>query len=335
MKAAVFHGPGRVRVEEVPRPELDRGGMVIRVRAATVCATDVKTWRHGHPLITPPVILGHELTGVTTEVDGAAGYAAGDRVAVAPYVECGRCFHCRHRVAQLCEHKAFPSNGAFAEFVGVSAAFAGRGVVKMPDDAPKEAGAFAEPLACVLSGLDETGFRDGEFVAVIGAGPMGLLHVLVLRHRAAGVVVSEPLPPRRAKALELGADVVLPEEAEAHIFERTSGRGADVVCVAVGHPEVAADSLRLARKGGRVLWFGGFAPDAQAVVDPNIVHYRQVTIHGSSGFSSRQFRRAAKMLSQGVDPTPLITHRFALDGVAEALETAAGLSALKVALLPG
>ena len=333
MKAAVFHGPGRVRVESVDRPQAGRGGLLIRVDVAMVCATDVKTWQAGHPLIVPPIVLGHEFAGTVLEMHGVPGFAPGDRATAAPYIECGQCYFCRHGVPELCETKDYPSNGAFAEYVWVSRRFARRGVAQLAPDLPREAGAFIEPLACVLNGLEEVRFRRGEFAAIVGGGPMGLLHVLALRDQAAGLLVSEPEPERRDAANRLGAQACDPAQAHSALLERTEGRGADVVVVAVGSPAVAAASLPLARRGGRVLWFGGFPRDVPAAIDPNIVHYRQVAVHGTTGFASRHFRRAAAMIMQGLDPTPLITHRLPLSHVVEALELAASRKALKVALV--
>jgi L-iditol 2-dehydrogenase len=333
MKAAVYHGPGHVYVEDAARPSVGKGEMLIRVRVATVCATDVKTWRAGHPLVTSPVILGHEFAGIVAEVNGVPGFAPGDPVTAAPYIECGRCYLCRHGVPELCETKSYPSNGAFAEYLLVSRAFARRGVIKLPAGMPIEMGTFVEPLACVLNGLEEIRLRPREFVAVVGGGPMGLLHVLILRGHPGGLLVSEPLAERRSLAHRLGADAYEPIEARTQILERTAGRGADVVIVAVGHADVAVSSLGLARKGGRVLWFGGFAPGGSVAIDPNTIHYRQAQVHGSYGFSSKHFRRAAELLENGPDPTPFITHRLPLERIGDALELAASHRAFKVALV--
>lgn len=333
MNAAVYHGPGQVAIEEVARPLVRKGEMLIRVRLATVCATDVKTWRAGHPLVIPPVILGHEFVGTVAEVDGVPGFAPGDPVTAAPYIECGRCYLCRHGVPELCETKSYPSNGAFAEYVLVSRDFARRGVIKLPAGMPIEMGTFVEPLACVLNGLEEIRLRPREFTAVVGGGPMGLLHVLALRDHPGGLLVSEPLAERRSLARRLSADAYEPVEARTQILERTAGRGADVVIVAVGLADVAVSSLGLARKGGRVLWFGGFAPGVSVAIDPNTIHYRQAQVHGSYGFSSKHFRRAAELLHNGPDPTPFITHRLPLERIGDALELAASHRAFKVALV--
>lgn len=333
MKAAVYKGPRQLAVEELPIPEVGPYDILIKVKICLICGTDVKTYLQGHPAFKPGDVLGHEFTGVVAEVGRNVRVChPGDLVTVAPYVNCGSCFYCLEGLPDLCAHRLFPSNGAFAEYVKISDDFASKGLQILKAGNSIVRGAFAEPIACVINSLENVKIRCGDVVVIIGAGPMGLLHVIVTRlHGAKEVIVSEPNLQRRELAKTLGAIAVRPEEVERVVRERTNGRGADRVILAYGNAELVQSALRLARPGARVALFGGFPPGATATIDPNIIHYKRVTLIGQSGFSPAQFSRAVALLETGFLPVEqLITHRFPLDQIEEAFGAVISQAAIKV-----
>ncbi|WP_324669098.1 alcohol dehydrogenase catalytic domain-containing protein [Geochorda subterranea] len=335
MKAAVYGGPGKLDLMDVPRPQVAAHEILVRVRVALICGTDVKTFLRGHHSFKPGDILGHEFTGVVEEVGRDVTVCKpGDRVTVAPYVNCGYCFYCRQGLADLCVDKSYVSNGAFAEYVKLTEFHARKGLYVLPPATSLVRGAFTEPLACVLNGVGDTGIEPADVVLIMGAGPMGLLHLLVARLRGATrLVVSEPQAHRRAMASSFGAHAIHPEEVYEVIMAYTEGRGADRVIVANAVPELVAAAMQLVRPGGRVTLFGGFAPGTTVSIDPNRIHYGRVVLVGESGFAPIHFHRAADLLATGHDALPverLVTHRFTLDDIGQAFEVAASQQAVKV-----
>ncbi|NLG69421.1 MAG: alcohol dehydrogenase catalytic domain-containing protein [Firmicutes bacterium] len=242
MKAVVYRGPGRVGIEVVPVPDLGPGDLLLRVRAASVCATDHKIVAHGHFKIPSETsrILGHEFVGeVVAANDAYPGLSPGTRVVVAPNLGCGRCRACIQGLDNLCPHYealGITVDGALARYVRVPADFVRRGhVVALPDDLGDRQAALIEPLSTVVAAHEAVATRLGDRVVVVGAGPMGLMHVLVARAAgAAAVAVIEPIESRRVMALSLGADMAVePGESEEAIANLTGGDGFDVVVVAV------------------------------------------------------------------------------------------------------
>lgn len=336
MKAAVYEGPNNIRLAEWPDPRIEGDDeVVVRVSTCLVCATDVKAYQGMSRHFRPGAVLGHELAGTVVAVGSAVrDLPVGTRVVVAPYVEDGQCDQCRRGRPLLCRERRGLSNGGFAEFVKLDGALARKGLVHVPEGVPMEVAAFTEPLACVLHGIEDAAIRPGDVTLILGAGPMGLLHVAAARLRgAARVIVSEPHPARRELAAEFGALAVAPDEVSSTVHRVTRGRGADQVVLAVGVPELVEQALQWAAPGGTVVLFAGFSPGARAAVDVNRVHYDGVRLVGESGFTSDAFHRAAELLFHGTFPVSrLVTHRFALEDIARAFAAAASGEAVKVAV---
>jgi L-iditol 2-dehydrogenase len=220
---------------------------------------------------------------------------------------------------------------------------------RIPDHVSFEEASFCEPLACVINGNEATPMRLGDDVVIVGAGPIGLLHVQLARARGARVIVSDPIAARLETARELGAhDTILasspgaPDHADAsredpvaRVKALTEGRGADAVIVAVGAGPAAQQGLEMAAINGRVNFFAGFYPEVELPFDPNLVHYRQVIVTGSHDFTPHHFSAALKLITHGIVRVgPLISHRFVLDGVKDAFEMAASRGGLKSMVLP-
>jgi L-iditol 2-dehydrogenase len=345
MKAALLYGPRDLRVEQVPDPEVGPGCALIRIEACGVCPSDVRGYlgvgRAGGGRL--PRTPGHEWAGVVValgppgpEADGGPTppLRAGDRVVADWRYVCGRCPQCRRGAFNYCEQLRSGVRGGFAEY-GVAPLGQLR---RVPDGLALEEASFCEPLACVLNAHAATPIGVGEDVAVLGAGPIGLLHAQLALRRGARVIVSDPLPARLEVARSLGVHDTVPA-GEADPVERvralTGGRGADAVFVAVGSVEAARQALAMAALHARINLFAGTYPPAELALDPNLVHYRQLVLTGSHDFTPHHFTTALKLLAFGiVRVAPLIRDRLDLDGVREAFETTAGRRGLKSMVLP-
>jgi L-iditol 2-dehydrogenase len=344
MRVARFYAPEDVRIEDALEPSAGPGELVIRVRNCSTCGTDAKIWRSGHPDLRPPRVLGHEVAGEVVEVgEDAAGWTVGDRVQVIAAVPDGSCHECRRGWMSVCpnqERIGYHHDGGFAELMRVPAkVLAVDGVNRVPEGLSFAEASVVEPLSCVLNGQEQASVGDGDTVVVVGAGPIGCLHVRLARVRgAARVFLIELSRPR----LEMAAGLVRPDEAivagatdtvEA-VRELTGGRGADVIVVAAASGSAQEDGLRMAARRGRVSFFGGLPKDKPAItVDANIVHYREVGIVGANGSSPADNRRALELIASSAVPVAdLITHRLPLERTVEGIHTVARGEAIKVTI---
>ena len=259
MRALIFHAPRRIVVEERADPAPAPGEVVLRTDAAGICASDLRVYR-GEKHAAAGVIPGHEITGTVGAVgEGVDDVAPGERVAVYPIVACGRCDFCRRGLRNRCGSRrtlGYDLDGGIAEYVRLPAPIVGQGqLMPVPDGVPAERAAMTEPTACVLNSLESCRFRAGAAVAIIGAGPMGLTHIILARALGAGaIVVAEPVASRRAVAEELGATVVCGGDAaeiRQTVSDATRGAGAEVVIVSVGLDGLTELALPIAAKQGR------------------------------------------------------------------------------------
>ncbi|GBD23913.1 D-arabitol-phosphate dehydrogenase [bacterium HR29] len=323
MRALRFFAPGRVAVTEVPDPEPGPGEVVLRVHAVGLCNSDVRVFL-GEKRAQPGVIPGHEFTGEVVAAGPGARTPLGAVVAVCPIVACGWCGFCRDGYRNRCSRRrtlGYDLDGGCAEFVRIPRELeAGGHLLPVDPSLPAERRAMVEPLACVLASLEALGVAAGEGLAVVGGGPMGLLHVVAARAMGAGpILVVEPDAERREAALELGADVACaPQEAFERGMGLTSGEGFPAVAVAVGLAEAAPQALRLARKMGRVNLFAGFPPGTTLSLDANQLHYDELRLVGTQNAPLRLYARAAAMLPRLPALDRVVTHRFPLDRADEA-----------------
>jgi L-iditol 2-dehydrogenase len=326
MRAQVFHGPGDLRFEEMPVPEPEAGGLVVRVEAALTCGTDVKTLRRGHPVMIPhvPTVFGHELAGVVTAVGrGAPGVKEGDRVVAANSAPCGRCPLCAANRPNLCEDLLFV-NGAYGEYIALPPRLVARNVVPIGPGLAASSAAFAEPLACALLAVDRGRVEAGMTVAIWGHGPLGCLLALASRQRGARVVLVGKAGWRldRVRDLGLGAcvDALSVPDMAAHLRGLTGGRGPEVTVDATGRPEVWEQAMDGVGRGGIVILFGGCAPGTSVRLDTRRTHYEELTLVGAFHHTPAMIRRAVELLeSKAIDPAGLLTHHMGLGQVKEAL----------------
>ena len=326
MRAQVFYGPGDLRFEDIPVPEPEPGGVVVRVEAALTCGTDVKTLRRGHPVMIPhvPTVFGHELAGVVTAVGrGTSGVKEGDRVVAANSAPCGRCRLCAANRPNLCEDLLFV-NGAYGEHVALPPRLVARNVVPISPRLAASTAAFAEPLACALLGVERGRVEAGMTVAIWGHGPLACLLALAAAQRGAQVVIVGKAGWRleQVRALGLGTcvDALSVPDIASHLRGLTGGRGPDVTVDATGRPEVWEQAIDGVGRGGTVILFGGCAPGTSVRLDTRRTHYEELTLVGAFHHTPDMIRRAVELLeSKAIEPSGLLTHRMGLGQVKEAL----------------
>ena len=344
MKAAKFYAPGDIRLEDILEPQVSAGEVKIRVRNCSTCGTDVKIARSGHPNMTPPQVMGHEIAGEITDVGaGVEGWRAGDRVQVIAAIPDGTCADCLAGHPTVCQNQlsmGYQFPGGFAEYLVVPAnVLAVDGLNRIPDGLSYAEASLAEPLACVLNGQELARVGEGDTVVVIGSGPIGCLHVRLARARgAASVMLVDLNPDRLAQAAELvKPDVAIASsDPVAEVLAATGGRGADVVITAAASGVAQEQGLQMLARRGRLSLFGGLPKDAPTItVDSNLVHYRELTIVGVNGSSPAHNKQALDLIASGAVPVAdLITHHLPLDQVLEALEIVARGEAIKVTIEP-
>jgi len=343
VKAGVLQSVNDVSFTTVAEPRLEPGDLLIKVMAATICGTDIRILRGKKTSgIRYPSVLGHEFAGIVVETGGHSQFITGQAVCVCPQFACGHCEYCIRGAENLCRGltaMGYEIDGAFAEYVRIPASGVRSGnVFAMPEGLSFEEAALAEPLACVMNGQERVGVNMGDVVTVLGAGPIGILHVKLARLSGARrIIVSEPSESRREAALQAGADIVIDPTAEdlfARVRAASDGLGADVAIVAIGVPSLANDAIRLVRHRGRVSLFAGFSKGVQAEIDVNAIHYNELIVTGSFGLTRLQFEKALNMIASGrLEVGSLLTHRFALPEIVTALATAEQGSAIKVAIV--
>jgi L-iditol 2-dehydrogenase len=347
MLAAVYHGPHDLRIEEVPTPVAGAGELLLHIEEASICGTDLRVYHGQHRLFPPGTVRipGHEVVGIIAEIGpGVSGYTAGPRVFVAPNMGCGHCRQCVSGANNLCpDYQAIglTMDGGFAQYMRVPAKALLQGnVMPVRADLDPAVAALIEPLACVLRGQRALGIRAGDFVLVLGAGPIGVMHVKLARLSGARrVLVSEPNPLRLELAQRAGADRVINpagEDLAAAVAAETGGQGADAIIVATAAHAAQELAPHLAAIGGRINFFGGLPKDRPTITfDANLVHYRELIVTGTTACSTDDCRRSAEIVNSGrIDLSDLISGRFPLARAAEAFAAAEDGRSLKVVLEP-
>ncbi len=311
MKAAVLYGKEDVRVEEIAPLPLKPGEVRVQIKAALTCGTDLKVFKRGYhaKMIVPPALFGHELAGVISEVrsavsaGGSPPWRVGERVVVANSAPCGQCFYCRNGQENLCDNLLF-LNGAYAESIVVPARLVQKTLLRLKTKTDFRDAALVEPLACVVQGIEDTQLRPGQNVLVLGAGPIGLMFVVLARNLGCQVTVAGRRQPRLKVAHRLGARQVVkigPEAAMAETIRQATGSSPfDAVIEAVGKPEVWEAAIQSVRKGGTVNLFGGCPSGSMVALDTGRLHYSSLTLVASFHHTPRTIRKALELIESGV-----------------------------------
>ncbi|MFB9631989.1 zinc-dependent dehydrogenase [Nonomuraea helvata] len=334
MKVARFHAPGDIRIEDAPEPVAGPGELKIRVRNCSTCGTDAKILKFGHHHIRPPRVMGHEIAGEVVDT--------GERVQVIAAIPCGTCPECRRGRLTVCpnqESMGYHYDGGFAEYMVIPAkVLAVNGVNAIPPGVGFAEASVAEPLACVLNGQSLARVGAGDDVVVMGAGPIGCLHVRLARARgAARVFLVDVNAQRLAMASELvRPDAAIDADPVEQVLKLTGGRGADVVITAAASGAAQEQAVRMAARQARISFFGGLPKDDPLVtLDSNLVHYRELTIVGANGSSPAHNAEALRLVASGdVVVSDLITHRLPLPQVLDGIDLVSRGAAIKVTIEP-
>ena len=326
MKAAIFHGKGNIRIEEVPLLALKPGEVRVQIAVALTCGTDLKVLKRGYhaKMLTPPSPFGHELAGTIAEIAPSANgehasttaqCQVGDRVVVANSAPCGSCFYCKHHQENLCEDLVF-LNGAYAESIAIPGRFVQKNMLRLNPETPFEDAALAEPLACVVQGIEDLNLHKGQNVLVLGAGPIGLMFIALAKKLGCHVSVAGRGQNRLRTASHLGAEKVYEVGKDGNILEaiaksddahpsdpKAYGHSPapkfDVVIEAIGKPETWEAAIRLVRKGGAVNLFGGCPAGTTVALDTHTIHYSNLKLLASFHHTPRTFKRALEFIEAG------------------------------------
>ncbi|HEV2114292.1 MAG TPA: alcohol dehydrogenase catalytic domain-containing protein [Terriglobales bacterium] len=343
MTAAVLHGKEDLRIERVPVPALQPGEVLVKVGAALTCGTDLKVYRRGYHarMIKPPALFGHEVAGEIVEVGaGVSRFKQGMRVVAANSAPCGVCFYCQRHQENLCDDLLF-NNGAYAEYIRIPQRIVQKNLLPIPTHLSFASAAMVEPLACVLLGLHESETRAEDTIAVIGAGPIGLMFIQAAKARACRVISIVKNEPQIATARRFGADEVIQLQPALALADSvrglTEGRGADVVVEAVGRPEAWQHAIDLVRKGGCINFFGGCASGTKVELDTNRVHYSALRMRATFHHTPASIRDALSLIAENqVRSKDYITGEAPLASLPEVFRMMADRgSAIKTAILPG
>lgn len=348
MKALRFYAPGDVRLEDVPEPECGPDEVKIRVKNCSMCGTDVKIRNNGHPNITRVTTMGHEVAGEVVEVGATAmgGFAVGDRVQAIAAVPCGDCHECSKGWMAVCQNQTsvgYQYDGGFAEYMIVpTEVLKVDGLNRIPDAVGFDEASAAEPFACAINAQEQLGIEQGDFVVVFGAGPIGCMHVRIARgvHQAGTIVLVDV----NAERLEMSAAAVSPDatidgssvNVVEEVLRMTAGRGADVIITATPANITQEQAVAMAARNGRISFFGGLPKTNPTIaLDSNLVHYRQLHIHGANGSAPDHHKRALNYIATGQIPVKdLITRHVPLDDVMSAFGMVARGEAIKVTVEP-
>jgi L-iditol 2-dehydrogenase len=345
MKAAVYHGKGDVRVEQISVPECGPGELRVKIDACAVCGSDLKTFNYGNPRMKPPITMGHEFTGLVESVGKEAkGFALGDRVVMATSISCGECYYCRQGWNNLCatlNPMGFSYPGGMAEYVIIpSLALKNGHVIKVPEGIRPEHAALAEPVSCAVNAVEICGIRAGETVVVLGAGPLGVMNLFVAREYGASKLI---LAQREGKRLEQarGFDCDrLVNTTKENLLEvvraETGGVGADCVIVAAPEAGVQEQALDLVRKRGRLCLFASLPVGKSLLsVDSRKIHYGELSVIGASDSTPRHVQKAVSLLArQNFPKEKLANPILGLAQVQEAFRVMEAREGMRVVLTP-
>lgn len=345
MKALVLSEPGEFEIKDVATPTPDEDEVLVRVKACTICGTDMRVLDGRKTKgVRYPSVIGHEIAGVVETVGSSVtGFESGNRVCIAPVIPCHACVACLEGRENACRRRqaiGYEFDGGFAEYVLVPKVALQFGhVIEVPEKVSFEEAALAEPLACCLNGYRKAGIGLGSTVLVVGAGPIGLMHLQVAQAGGAHqVIVSEPHRYRREQALRFGAHAVIDptnDNQTAVVDELTVGRGVDAVVLAIGVTEVINELLHVVRVGGCVNLFAGFSGSGECNLQANLIHYNEITVNGTTAATRLDYLTAVSLITSGnVDMDSLITCRFSLESFREAYELQKSGNALKIAITP-
>lgn len=350
MKAAVYYGPGDIRTEERPIPDIGDDDILVKVEASSICGTDLRIYKSGHHAVKPPQIMGHESAGIIEKAgSNVEKYKEGDRVAIDPIVSCGYCYYCKKGITNLCstfkktiEAFGYYYPGGFAEYMAIPGKAILRGnVIPVPDSMSFEEAAIAEPMACALNAQLLSRVSAGDSVLVVGAGPVGMMHAGLARILGATRVILSEINSSRlemAKKADISDYYINPSEKDIKEFlaDVTEGIGPDVIMIAAPSKIAQEEAVQLVANQGRICFFGGLPKtDYTACLDSNLIHYKEIFIHGSSGATTEHIKTCIDLMGgKRIDGKKFISGTCALEEIPEYLQQIADGKHLKVVVKP-
>ena len=343
MKAVILEGPNEFSVRETEKPKIGEGELLVEVKACAICGTDLRVLEGKKTKgVRYPSIIGHEIAGVIKE-SRARGFEPGTRVCLAPVIPCHACRYCLDGRENACKNRTavgYEFDGGFAEYLRIPAtAVQGGHVLSLPDSMSFEEGALIEPLSCCLNGIRKVGIGIADVCLLVGAGPIGLMHLQLAKAAgAAKIIVSEPNAGRRETARRFGADFVVDptkEDLAALVKRETEGLGVDCLIMAIGVPAIVNDLLKLLRKGGTINLFAGFPDTGLCSIEANLIHYNEITVNGTSASTRLDYLKARDLVASGkVNVKDLVSHRFGLEDFPKAYELAKAGAGIKIVIAP-
>jgi threonine dehydrogenase-like Zn-dependent dehydrogenase len=341
MRAAVYTGKNSISCREIDKPEIGPHEALVQVRAAAICGTDLRIFKNGHHHIQEGTsrVLGHEFAGEIVETGSrVARYREGMNVGMASNVGCGVCRYCRMGYLHLCpEYIAvgITFDGGFAEYFKVDEKPLLQGNMIPFTKSSFEAISLAEPLSCAVNALQSVGTRPGDRVLIVGAGPLGALHLQLNRLAGADLVMMADISEKRLGMMKnYGADILIDsskEDLKESVLKHTGGEGADVIITACPAPEVQQSSVEIAAKLGRINFFGGLPKGKEQVcLNTNLIHYNGIIVTGTTGASLAHYEQAIRLIENGsIDVESVISKRFSIDQIEEAFDYALSGQGLK------
>lgn len=346
--ATILVKPGLIELREVKTPSPSRGEILVKIKAALTCGTDLKAYKRGHPMIPMPGVFGHEFSGTVAAVGrGVRRFKEGDEIIAVHSAPCLNCIYCKKRLYNLCE-KIMDTKvlGAFAEYIVLPPHIVKLNVFRKPENITFEESAFLEPLSCVVHGM-EFKINKGDSGLIIGAGPIGLLHLLLLKEKGVSVTIIDKHNNKLKIAKQLGADFVSTGISPLHPFrKREQGRtlqknkfidfiGFDYVFECTGMPSVWESTVNYVRKGGAVILFGGCPSSTSVSYDTERLHYDEITLKGIFHYTPTDVRNAYNLLCSGkLEVSKLISGRYSLKNIQKAFDNLSKGKGIKYAIIP-
>lgn len=344
MKAAILEQLNQLVVKEVPVPQITADEVLVKVKACAVCGSDLRIFRQGNDRVKPPAIMGHEVAGEVMEVGtNVNGFQVGDRLAIGSDIPCGECKFCKAGFSNNCVINyatGYQFQGGFAEYIPLNKLMLAFGpIVKMPAHVSYDQAALAEPLGCVLNGMEISDVRLGDTVVVMGTGPIGCMIVEVVRLMGATNIIVIDMDEERLKvAKEFSGDIFInsaKEDVLKQILHETDGMGAEVVITANPAPAAQVEAIKYAKNRGRVNFFGGLPHGSMVTLDTNIIHYRELTVNGTHGSLPTHHSKAVELIASGIlDTEKFISHRLPLEDILEGFRIAENKEGKRVIINP-
>jgi len=344
MRAAILYGKEDIRMETIPVPVIGPDEVLVQIKAALTCGTDLKVYRRGYhaKMLKPPTVFGHEFSGIITQVgEEVTKFKPGMSVVAANSAPCGKCFYCQKNKPNLCEDLLF-INGAYAEYIRIPSRIVQKNLYPFPESVSYSSAAMVEPLACVVRGVEETGIQSGDIVTVLGTGPIALMYIQIAKIYGAKVISvgrrKEPLE----KAIQLGADFTVNtsevEDVIGAVKSLTEGqRGTDVVIEAIGQPEWWEKAVLMVGKGGTVNFYGGCPSRTSIQLDTELIHYSELTLKATFHHTPDYIQKALKFIVEGkISTLEYISTQEPLECVPEVFQRLVNgkHNIIKIAIIP-